>query len=101
MQWYRFTSLTSSIYHSTRQCSLIHLPDNDLIWVMWSWLDHIGVVIGNNHTLLNTHEAIQADLKAILCMHTLYVHRSVAADEYWYKALCTDSNEYTVTVYII
>ena len=70
MQWYRLTSLTSSIY----QCSLIHLPDNDLIWVLWSWLDHIGVVTGNNHTLLNTHEAIQADLKAKLCMHTLYVY---------------------------
>ena len=103
MQWYRFTSLTSSIYHFTRQCSLIHLPDNYLIWVMWSRLDRIGVVIDSNHTLLNTQEAIQADLKAKLCMHTLYVYirRSVAADEYWYEALSTDSNEYIVTVYII
>ena len=45
-------SLTPSISDSTWQSSLIHLPDNDLIWVMWSRLDHIGVVIGNNHTLL-------------------------------------------------
>ena len=75
VQWYRLTSLTPSISNSTWQSSLIHLSDNDLIKVMWSWLDRIGVVIGNNHTLLNTHEAIQADLKAKLCMHALYINK--------------------------
>ena len=43
---------TSTIYQSTGQSSLVHFPDNGLIWVLRSRLDHIGVAIGNNHTLL-------------------------------------------------